>query len=424
MTEQQKKASPDFSERRKIVLYMVLCCAVYFSSYVTRKNFQVGMEAIVEGTGIAKSMLSLAVSGAFVTYGLGQIISGALGDKFQPQKVIFTGILGTCLCNILVPLMPGAVSMTVVWCFNGFFQSMLWPPLVRVMAAIFDEDRYRRACIYVNAAAHAGTIGLYVLVPACVTFSGWKTAFFVCAAIGLAIGIVWILFTGKFDFLHMDITVPGKEEQPKEKANIKSIFVCEGLIFAITAILLQGMLRDGVETWTPSFVKENLGFDTSSSILTAIILPVFGILSYSVANVINKRLKDELKSSAVFFVGALATSGVLLAFCMSDTFQTTVPGKALSVLFIALVTGCAHGINLMLVCDLPLKFAKYGKISTVSGMINMFTYVGSSISTYGIAMLVDNKGWYFAIGSWGVTAILGGVMCVLNLVYLKKRNAE
>ena len=163
---------------------------------------------------------------------------------------------------------------------------------------------------------------------------------------------------------------------------------------------------------------------TSSSILTSVILPVFGIISYTFAGVVNRKIRSELKSSALFFGGALFSSLVLLIMCMRPDFRPTLPGRIISVLSVALVTGCAHGINMMLVCELPVKFMKYGKISTVSGLLNAFTYVGSALSTYAIALIVDNKGWRFAIGSWAVTALLGAVMCIINVAYVGRRESS
>lgn len=74
------------------------------------------------------------MTGCFVTYGIGQLLCGFLGDKFQPRKMIFTGLAATSLCNLLAALFPRMEVIIPLWCLNGFFQSMLWPPLVRIMA--------------------------------------------------------------------------------------------------------------------------------------------------------------------------------------------------------------------------------------------------------------------------------------------------
>ena len=47
------------------------------------------------------------------------------------------------------------------------------------------------------------------------------------------------------------------------------------------AIVLQGMLRDGVTTWMPSLIGETYNLGSSIAILTSVVLPIFSILSFS-----------------------------------------------------------------------------------------------------------------------------------------------
>ena len=46
-----------------------------------------------------------------------------------------------------------------------------------------------------------------------------------------------------------------------------------------------------------------------------------------------------------------------------------------SVALSALVTGCMHAVNLVLICMIPARFEKYGIVVYV-GLLNSCTYVG------------------------------------------------
>jgi OPA family glycerol-3-phosphate transporter-like MFS transporter len=65
----------------------------------------------------------------------------------------------------------------------------------------------------------------------------------------------------------------------------------------------------------------------------------------------------------------------------------------LSVFLFAILSGCMSGVNMMLICIVPRFFKKGGKVSSVSGILNACTYVGSALSTYGIAILAEGSGW-------------------------------
>ena len=64
---------------------LVLFVLVYVASYMTRINYGAVISEMELDTGISRAVLSMAVTGSFITYGAGQIVSGLCGDKFSPK---------------------------------------------------------------------------------------------------------------------------------------------------------------------------------------------------------------------------------------------------------------------------------------------------------------------------------------------------
>ena len=85
----------------------------------------------------------------------------------------------------------------------------------------------------------------------------------------------------------------------------------------------------------------------------------------------------------------------------------------ISTIFGAMLTGCMHGVNMIMVCMVPPHFGKYGRISLISGVLNACTYVGSALSTYGIAKFSENFGWNNTILLWAGIALAGLLICVI-----------
>ena len=73
------------TDDKKIRDFTLLLTFMYLVSYVTRINYGAVVSEIVQAEGILKSVASLAVTGSFITYGAGQLISGFMGDKIQPK---------------------------------------------------------------------------------------------------------------------------------------------------------------------------------------------------------------------------------------------------------------------------------------------------------------------------------------------------
>lgn len=109
------------------------CCLAYFSSYMTRINYAAVRLAIADELSLTYPELVLelgiAISAASVTYGLGQLVSGILGDKLAPVPLVCAGLGGVVLCNHFMPILyPSVYVMALVWGINGFFQSLIRPP--------------------------------------------------------------------------------------------------------------------------------------------------------------------------------------------------------------------------------------------------------------------------------------------------------
>lgn len=399
-----------------------LCCLAYFMSYLTRLNYAACMVELQSALGIGKSIAGLPVTMCFLSYGAGQLVCGFLGDRFSPQKMIFGGLAGASACNMAVALFPRMSVIVPVWCLNGFFQSMLWPPMVRIMAEMLNDKWYRLSCVLVSMASSAATIVIYVLTPVCIHLSGWKAVFIVPAVLGTAAAFFWLVKTlglgsraeksvGETEGTERQSAGAAQEaaKQPSAGAgrpeggsaslSFTQLFAEAPLIFILLAIVLQGTLRDGITTWMPVYMSETFGMSNSSSILSAAALPVFAVFSTLFASFLLSRIKSEVSTAALLF-GAGALSGGLMLMAFDSA-------PAVCILMMTLITGCMHGINLMLISRVPGHFAGFGKVSTVSGILNAATYVGSSLSTYGFGAVAEGAGWKAVVALWIAVGILG-----------------
>ena len=382
-----------------------LFALTYMVSYITRINYGAMITEMVADTGFAKSLLSMAVTGSFITYGAGQIVSGIIGDRFSPKKLISLGFCVTIAMNFLMMVCQKPWQMTAVWCVNGFAQSFMWPPLVRLMTALLSQEDYKTVSTKVAWGSSFGTILVYLLSPLVIWVSGWRAMFLLCGVLGVLMLFLWNRYSYE---------IPPQPPKRKEERQKGSGLFCPVMLAIMVAILLQGMLRDGVTTWMPSYIAETYQLSSEVSILTGVVLPVFSIGSFWLsAGLYRKHIKNPITGAALFFgCGALSAVGVWLLTGKSAAF---------SVVFSALLTGCMHGVNLLLIQMLPSYFAKSGNVSTASGVLNTCTYIGSAVSTYGIALLSEKAGWSATLTCWTAVAVVGTGICLLCIKPWKNR---
>lgn len=393
---------------KKHVRQMIwLCTIAYFVSYITRINYGAVILEIVKSEEITKSSASLVTTAGFITYGIGQLISGYLGDKIKPKLLIFYGLMTTSAMNLLFPVCRSIYAMITVWCVNGFAQAMMWPPMVKLMTNLFGDDDYRSASVKVSWGSSFGSIAVYLLAPLCILVSGWKAVFVLSAVLGLIMGVAWMIACGKLERLAEDIPEPIETSpQPITDGQHLSRKNTATLLLIMLAIVLQGTLRDGITTWMPSYISETYGLSSFVSILTGVLLPLFGVLCFQITAWLQKKYPNELACAAGFFAAAFIAASVLSAVYAASV--------SLSVILSTVVTGCMHGINLLLICMIPTYFKKYKKVSLISGVLNFCTYVGSAISTYGIAVVSEKAGWQITIIYWSVIAFAGTAVCLIN----------
>ena len=129
---------------RKLALFLM---CVYTASYVTRINFGAIVAEMVAGTGLSKDALSWSLTGAFITYGAGQLLSGWLGDRIQPKYLLSLGLLVTSAMNLVMSSLSDPVAMAAVWCVNGLAQAFLWPPIVRLTANRMTKDDFKKSTV-------------------------------------------------------------------------------------------------------------------------------------------------------------------------------------------------------------------------------------------------------------------------------------
>lgn len=413
------------TDKKQIVLLTALCVCAYLVSYLTRKNFSAVLAEFTVAEGVEKSAASFITVSLFICYGLGQLLSGWLGDKFSPRKIMTIGLALTTVVNCIMPLLgANTAAMTVFWGINGLAQAFMWPPMVKIMTSRFTADVYKKAVLWVSYGSAVGTMLIYIIAALFIKcFGNWKTVFAFSAVCGLIMTFVWAFFVRKIE---NNAEKYGTEFQSEQiNSNVAATkntsayngkfnpFTMSPIIIIMAAIVLQGMLRDGVESWMPSYLSEGYGIETSGAIFSSVALPILTLVCMKVTSyVYNNFFKNELMCAAVIFaVGALAAG--LLFFVHGSS-------AILAIVLVALVSSSMHGVNLILICMIPPYYQKYGNVSFISGLINFCTYIGSALFTYGIAKLSEVWDWKITIFSWFVVAALGTVLCAVIVKNWKK----
>lgn len=403
-------ASKTAYSKRAIV---ILCAVVYFTSYFSRKSFAAALFGILEAGAITSSTAGLVETAMFICYGAGQLISGFLGDRIKPAILLGAGLGTTALCNLVLPLVPNGTWIIPLWALNGLAQAMLWPPIVRILSDNLDHQSYVTANLVVTTAAHVATILLYLYVPLCIKISSWHTAFFTAAALAGVVMVIFLILISRVlpdkPTFAPQATKADGTAAPAEK--IGAVLLRSGILPIFGCIIMCGILRDGIETWLPTLYGQAFSREASESILVSVALPIFSVLAITVITILHRRrfFSNEIRGAAALFLFAAT---LCLPISLLINAEASVARYA-CLLLAALVCASMHGINFLLISCLPGRFARFGRASTVGGLVNAFVYIGAAAATYGFALISEHAGWSVTTLSWMGVGAVGVFLAIL-----------
>ncbi len=396
-----------YSKRVRAIAW--LCTLVYFTSYLLRKNLGVMLVKVCSDMGVLESALAVVMTGLTVCYGGGQLVSGVLGDKISPQRMIVCGLTVASIANVAIYFTDSIPLMTVVWCINGFAHSMLWAPMVRLFTMYLNDREYSYGMMRLMLGSSFATVFLRIFCPAMLFVVDWRAIMLILALFGVGVTVLFALASRR---LFRDPIAPTAVQaaEPEAKPQVTPLprLALPMTALILIAIIMHGMLREGVDVWMPSFLCQTFGMPEENAIFSTVILSVFGMLSFTVFDLLYRRVfHNELTCSAFTF--GLATVAAVVLYILTRTGGSAIA----SMLMMAIIIGCMSGVNLMLVAMVPKRYQKSGKVSTFTGLLDAAAYVGAAISTYGFAALFESFGWSTTIFVWALVGAAGVVFCAV-----------
>lgn len=369
--------------------------------------------------GYSKSQLGAVVTALFISYGVGQLISGFLGDRFSPKPLVTIGLCVSALCNLCIFTSNAYWQLLAVWFVNGFSMSLLWSPILKVFTLYMPKDYLRQCCFKIQSSVALGTCCTYVLASVLLVRFNWRLIFLIAS---ILLACACILWNRLLSDLQKHVTpvqyepVTPAESEARQAAMIidfKQVLLKSGLPCMLIAILMMGILKDGIMTWIPQLITDSFAVTSSFSIFLSALLPLVNLIGIWGAKKIHEASQqDDIKTSAILYLLSLS-SLVLLA-----TFGTK--QLVLCLILFAVVTSSMLGINTILVSVLPTYFAPFNKVSTVAGILNSTMYLGSALCGYGLGKFTDSFGWTQTLWLLVFFAALGLVTCLLPTKPWKK----
>ncbi len=382
------------------------CFIVYFCAYIGRLNLSASLDSIMKDMNVLETVGGTLQTVFAVVYASGQFAFGALVDRLSPKKMILTGLLGSALSNALFSVADSFTVLCVLWAFNGAFQSMLWTPIVRLIAAHFSGIRRDRASFTMSFTLAGGNLAAWGLAMQLQKWFGWRQAFLIPCIVLVGAAIIAFFMMPNIDKGENAEKTNRKEISENKKAPVRFLFTT-GLLFILIASVTNGFLRDGVITWGPTI----LGLEKGMFTLIIPLINLFGILAGAT---IVRAFHSKVRVIAGFMMAAcLIPSALLFALNLSAVWAMA--------LMLGLMSAILYGSNTLFTVLMPMEYDKSGRVGLVAGLIDSFIYVGSALAGTLTGFMRESTGsWNGVYGAWMIVSIIGAVCMFLSVKKSKK----
>ena len=398
----------------------VLCWIAYASIYLCRVNLTIAIPEIQNTFAFSKAQIGLIASMFFWVYGIGQLVNGNLGDKVSSKLIIFLGLVVAAVSNILFGFANSLLAMLIFWTINGYFQSMLWGPITKLLSSWYSEEKLSSIAIKISTSMIAGYLIAWWLSAKLLVFSNWRWVFWTPGILILIFSLIWffnIKNQPKDIGLEPILNSAKSDAESTSNYSLWQVIKETKLWLVVIACFAQGIIKDGIGIWGPTFLMEAHKLDLKSSVGLILLIPIMNLGGIFIAAWLNKKLKyqEKLTTVILFSIGVLMIMGLI-------KFETS--GPIVGLIFLGLSSAMMYGANTLLLGVIPMKYLKYNKVSSVAGFLDFCSYLSAGIAVAITGGIVDNFSWNGVLILWISVAVLGIISLTLNWKYENIHNAK
>jgi MFS family permease len=403
------------------VLIFVLMFFLATINYVDRVVLSVSATPIAKEFDISPVQLGYLFSSFLWLYVICLVPMGMIVDKFGTRAVNAAGIGLWSIATALTGFAPGFSTLIASRVLMGVGESTTYPAAGRVIREwIPMRERALFAAIFNSGAYFGPAVGGLVLTWL-VSTAGWRTAFFVCSAIGfvwLAAWLIWFRLPEQASWLSSEERAMILRERGGSAAQAAAPSLGIGRLLASTS-MLGLMLTQGCAvytqylflTWLPNYLQAERGM----SMLKSGALMALPFLGAVVLTALIGKLSDTLLTEETIRTGGRRRLAALSMLCGSLILLTPLVGNVYVILLLIMIalSGVASTVamNIALVSDLLRSSADAGRATGLLILGGNIFGISAPIVTGYVIQSTGNFDYAFVVA--GALLVVGSLAVFL-----------
>lgn len=378
-----------------------LCWGTYVTAYLCRVNLASAMSKLEAAQCASAALLGVVGSSFFAVYAIGQLVNGWLGDRVPPYAFVGTAMAATAVLNLLISASSGFVPLLLLWSLNGYAQSMVWGPLMRILSQSHPPEHKARLSMGMSTSMVAGFLMSWVVFGQLFLDREWPVYFWLPALPAAVFAVVWL-----------GMARSRRQPTPKPQAIASALAptIRRDRLWLIALICLcMGLIKESLSLWAPVMFATMLGVDTRQSLLYIAIIPGANFVGILFSRFLLARFREHVpKALGLQFALACGCAALLLAAGGHLGVWAVLP--------IAVVSGTMYGCNSVLLSFIPMGYARHNLVSGLVGFFDFSSYVGAAVSSVLFGVVITS-GHYTALFWVWLAAAAGALVLVALSAY-------
>jgi MFS family permease len=329
-----------------------------------------------------------------LSYGIGQIPSGWLADRFGARNLLAAGICGVAIAGFLVGISQSFIGMTIFMALMGALGGGYHPSASPMIFAAVDTKKQGQA-LGLHALGGSGSFFLSPLIAVAIAASfTWRWSFISLAAPTIAFGIVFYMILGKKVQVKR---TPSKGEEPKVKDLTAPYQLRPIIVFIFLTAFLASVIFS-VISFVPLYLVDHLGVRKEIAGASYSLIHMAGLWMGPIAGYLSDRWGRKRMMLTICF---LSTPIIYLVNWVSAPW---------AVVLLLLAIGMIIYTRIPVSESYIIRHTPRHLRSTFIGIYFFGSMEGSGLFSPAVGYLIDHLGFYNSF------TIAAGAMLVTTLI--------
>lgn len=386
-------------------------------AFLDRTNISVAGVQMRQEYGIDQIQLGWVFSAFLIGYAAFQVPAGWLAARYGPRLLLTWALVWWGLFSIATALVPpdGAhaiLMLAIVRFALGIGEAAVYPSANQFVSRWVPASERGKANGLIFAGVGAGSGLTPPLITAIIVMGGWRASFYVCAAIGIVVAVIWYAVArdrpqehGRVslaELAHIEGGLPPASPAAHVAIPWRAILSSRNVWGLFLSYFAFGYVIWIFFSWFFIYLAEARGLDLKASALYG----MAPFLAMTVGCLGGGVLNDAISKRRGLYAGRSGLA--MVAFVLTGIFLligSRVDSAPLAVAVLALGGGAIY-VSQSSFWSVTADIA--GRhTGVVSGLMNVGCQVGGAITSSLTPWIAAQYGWVAAFGTGAVIVLAG-----------------